>query len=88
MNALYIFELAFLSIVLVHFKTTSNSKKHKFIYIKNVRLGNLRMNIKCNLYNGLIVLNARIKFDYRFKISSRLKLSQSFQNRFESTYIL
>ena len=47
------------------------------------------MNIKCNLYNGLVALNARIKkLIICLKIVTRLKLSQSLQNRFESIYIL
>ena len=43
MNALCIFELAFLSIFLIFSKTPlTKKKKYKFIliYIKNVRLGN------------------------------------------------
>ena len=41
MNALCIFELALLSIFLILSKTPlTKKKKYKFIYIKNVRLGN------------------------------------------------
>ena len=64
-NALCIFELALLGIVLALFKTSLNKKAQVYLHY-NVRLGNIQMKIKCNLYNGLIALNGRIKFDYRF----------------------
>ena len=50
-----------------HFRYHNDGKKKAQVYLHyNVRLGNIQMKIKCNLYNGLIALNGRIKFDYRF----------------------
>ena len=87
-NAFCIFELALLGIVFVLFKTSLNKKAQVYLHY-NVRLGNIQMKIKCNLYNDLVALNARIKkFIICLKIVTRLKLSQSLQNRFASTYIL
>ena len=81
MNALCIFELAFLSIFLILSKTPLTKKKYKFIYIKNVRLGNYEW-ISNAIYTVVILLwMLAFKLIICLKIVTRLKLSQSLQNR-------